>query len=71
MSGKTFRFAIRFDRSDRQNFARHEMGRALATILNRYELYRGQEGHTLEVYDTLRERYIVAHSKTIIPMSAR
>ena len=44
---------------------------ALATILNRYELYRGQEGHTRELYDTVHERDIVAHSEMIIPMPAK
>lgn len=44
------------------------MGMVLATILNRYEIYRGQEGKTLELYDTVRERDIVANSEMIIPM---
>lgn len=52
-------------------FARHEMGIVLATILNRYDLYRGQEGRTLELYDTLRERDIAATSEMIMPIPAK
>lgn len=47
------------------------MGMVLATVLNRYDLYRGQEGCTLELYDTNRERDIVANSEMIIPMPAK
>ena len=43
----------------------------LATVLNRYDLYRGQEGRTLELYDTIRQRDIVANSEMIIPMPAK
>lgn len=43
----------------------------LGTILNRYDGYRGQEGPTLEVYGTLRERDIRANSEMIIPMPAK
>ena len=53
------------------NFARREIGIILATILNRYELYHGQPGHTLELYDTIRERDIVANSEMIVPMPAK
>ncbi len=53
------------------NFARREIGIILATILNRYDLYRGQEGRTLELYDTIRERDIDANSETIVPMPAK
>ncbi|KAK6068146.1 cytochrome p450 [Seiridium cupressi] len=53
-----------------QYFARREMGMVLATIINRYDVYEGQEGYTLELYDTIRERDIVAHSEVIIPMPA-
>ncbi|KAK8067555.1 hypothetical protein PG996_006667, partial [Apiospora saccharicola] len=54
-----------------QYFARREMGMVLATIINRYDVYRGQEGRTLELYDTVRERDIVANSEMIIPMPAK
>lgn len=54
-----------------QYFARREMSMALATIINRYDLYQGQEGPTLELYDTIRERDIAANSEMIIPMPAK
>ncbi|KAI1504778.1 cytochrome P450 [Biscogniauxia marginata] len=70
--GRSF---IAFSRGSRncigQNFARREMGMILATLLSRYEIYHGQEGRTLELYDTIRERDIVANSEMIIPMPAR
>ena len=53
------------------NFARREIGIILATILNRYELYHGQGGRTLELYDTIRERDIVANSGINFPMPAK
>ncbi|KAM5343621.1 hypothetical protein ACJ41O_012158 [Fusarium nematophilum] len=72
---KLSRAFMAFSRGSRncvgQNFARREMGIVLATILNRYEIYRGQEGRTLELYETTRERDIVANSELIIPMPAR
>lgn len=43
----------------------------LATIISRYDVYEGQEGRTLELYDTVRERDIVANSEMIIPMPAK
>ncbi|KAF5026931.1 hypothetical protein F66182_961 [Fusarium sp. NRRL 66182] len=72
---KLNRSFIGFSRGSRncvgQNFARREMGIVLATILNRYEIYRGQEGHTLELHDTTRERDIAANGEWIIPMPAK
>lgn len=47
------------------------MAIVLATLLNKYDLYRGQEGPTLELYNTIRERDIVANSEMIIPMPAK
>lgn len=47
------------------------MGMVLGTILNRYDVYQGQEGPTLELYDTLRDRDIRANSEMIIPMPAK
>ncbi|KAJ2994637.1 hypothetical protein NUW58_g1501 [Xylaria curta] len=35
------------------NFARQEMFIILATIIRKYDLYQGQEGPTLELYDTV------------------
>lgn len=43
----------------------------LATVLNRYDVYQGQEGLTLEVYETVRDRDIRANSEMIIPMPAK
>ncbi|KAI2618667.1 cytochrome P450 [Hypomontagnella submonticulosa] len=72
---KLTRSFIAFARGSRncvgQNFARREMGMVLATIINRYDVYRGQEGRTLELYDTIRERDIAANSEMIIPMPAK
>ncbi|KAL8841191.1 MAG: hypothetical protein Q9170_001045 [Blastenia crenularia] len=72
---KLSRSFIAFSRGSRncvgQNFARREMSMVLATILNRYDLYGGQEGRTLELYDTTRERDIVANHEMIIPMPAK
>ena len=47
------------------------MSMVLASVLNKYDLYRGQEGRTLELYDTVRERDIVASHEMIIPMPAK
>ena len=47
------------------------MGMVLGTILNRYDVYKGQEGLTLEVYETVRDRDIRANSEVIIPMPAK
>ncbi|KAI0204559.1 cytochrome P450 [Astrocystis sublimbata] len=54
-----------------QKFARREMSMMLAAILKHYDLYQGQKGPTLELYDTTRERDIVASSEMIIPMPAK
>jgi len=56
---------------NRQNMARREMGMVLATILNRFDIYQGQDGPTLELYDTVRERDIDCNSEMIIPMPAK
>ncbi|KAJ5193929.1 cytochrome P450 [Penicillium cf. griseofulvum] len=53
------------------NLARREMAIVLATILNTYELYQGQEGRTLELYKTVRERDIDASSEMIVPFPAK
>ncbi|KAL8888077.1 MAG: hypothetical protein Q9192_006232, partial [Flavoplaca navasiana] len=69
------RALIAFSRGSRncvgQNFARREMSMVLASVLNKYDLYRGQEGRTLELYDTVGERDIVANHEMIIPMPAK
>ncbi|KAL8860957.1 MAG: hypothetical protein Q9178_002712 [Gyalolechia marmorata] len=52
------------------NFARQEMFIILATIIRKYELYVGQEGPTLELYETTRERDIDVNRDMIIPFPA-
>lgn len=51
--------------------ARREMAIILASLFLRYEVYRGQEGRTLELFDTTRERDIDANSDYIIPVPAK
>lgn len=53
------------------NFARQEMFIILATIIRKYDLYRGQEGPTLELYETTRERDIDVNRDMIIPFPAK
>jgi cytochrome P450 len=48
--------------------ARREMAMTLASIFLRYDVYQGQEGPTLELYDTERARDIDANSDYIIPV---
>lgn len=50
--------------------ARREMALVLATIIMKYDLYDGQEGPTMELYDTERTRDVDAHSDYIIPVPA-
>ncbi|KAI9148341.1 N-acetyltryptophan 6-hydroxylase ivoC [Paramyrothecium foliicola] len=52
------------------NFARREVFIILATIIRKYDLYRGQEGPTMELYDTTRERDIDVNRDMIIPFAA-
>ncbi len=47
--------------------ARRELALTLATLFHRYDLYRGQDGPTMELYDTQRARDINAHSEFIAP----
>ncbi|KAI1424146.1 cytochrome P450 [Xylaria sp. FL1777] len=69
------RALIAFSRGSRncagQGIARCEISLMLATILRHYEIYIGQPGPTLELYDTIRERDIDANSEMIIPMPAK
>lgn len=51
--------------------ARREMALILASIFLKYDLYRGQEGPTLELYETERARDIDANSDYIIPVPAK
>ncbi|KAI5918541.1 cytochrome P450 [Camillea tinctor] len=72
---KLNRALIAFSRGSRncvgQEFAHREMAMILAAILRHYDIYSGQNGPTLELYDTIRERDIVANSEMIIPMPAK
>ncbi|MCJ1437947.1 hypothetical protein MMC27_007334 [Xylographa pallens] len=51
--------------------ARREMAIILASLFLRYDVYQGQEGPTLELYDTERARDIDANSDYIIPVPAK
>ena len=51
--------------------ARREMAMALAFIFSRYDVYQGQAGPSLELYDTVRRRVIDADSDYIIPFPAK
>ncbi|KAK1988402.1 cytochrome P450 [Colletotrichum cereale] len=50
--------------------ARRELALILATIVSKYDLYNGQDGPTMELYDTERGRDVDAHSDYIIPVPA-
>ena len=54
----------------RMNFARQEMYIILATIVRQYDIYTGQKGPTLELYDTNRARDIDVNRDMIIPFAA-
>ncbi|KAL7787160.1 cytochrome P450 [Trichoderma ceciliae] len=51
--------------------ARHEMTLILASLFLKYDLYGGQTGLTLELYDTIRARDIDANRDYIIPLPAQ
>lgn len=53
------------------NLARREIAVVIATIFRRYDVYKGQEGRTLELYDTERSRDIDANYDMIIPVPAK
>ncbi|KAM0133544.1 hypothetical protein ACHAPC_006871 [Botrytis cinerea] len=53
------------------NFARLEMSLVLAAIIQKYDIYRGQDGPTLELFDTIRERDIDLNHDYIIPFPAK
>ncbi|KAI1361471.1 cytochrome P450 CYP682H1 [Xylaria arbuscula] len=50
--------------------ARREMALVLATLVIKYDLFNGQQGPTMELYDTERRRDVNAHSDYIIPIPA-
>ena len=43
----------------------------LASVFSKYDVYHGQPGPTLELYDTQRKRDIDANSDYIIPVPAK
>ena len=50
--------------------AKRELALTLATLFLKYDLYRGQDGPTMELYDTERARDIDAHGDFIAPFPA-
>ena len=52
------------------NFARQEMSMVLASIVRKYNIYSGQDGPTLELHNTTRERDIDLNRDYIIPFPA-
>ncbi|KAJ5400327.1 hypothetical protein N7465_010816 [Penicillium sp. CMV-2018d] len=55
---------------DRMALARRELSLTLATLFLKYDLYRGQDGPTMELYDTVRARDIDAVREFIAPFPA-
>lgn len=43
----------------------------LASLILKYDLYSGQKGQTLELYDTIRARDIDANRDYIVPFPAK
>nr|POE87145.1 trichodiene oxygenase [Quercus suber] len=68
-------YFIGFSRGTRNclgmTLAHREMAITLASIFTKYDVYRGQAGPTLELYDTTRKRDIDADSDYIIPVPTR
>lgn len=50
--------------------ARREMALVLSSIIIKYDIYQGQEGPTMELYETDRARDVDPHSDYIIPLPA-
>ena len=50
--------------------ARRELALTLATLFIKYDLYRGQDGPTMELYDTVRARDIDATREFIASFPA-
>lgn len=51
--------------------ARRELAATLATMFTKYDLYRGQPGPTLELYDTIRARDVDAARDYISPLPTK
>jgi hypothetical protein len=54
-----------------RDLARREIAVLLATLILKYDLYRGQKGPTLELYDTVRSRDVDCNGEFIIPAPAK
>ncbi|KAI1741367.1 cytochrome P450 [Xylaria scruposa] len=52
------------------NLARKEMGMVLAALFTKYDVYDGQDGPGLELFDTYRARDIDPNSDFVIPVPA-
>lgn len=52
------------------SLARREMALTLAVLILKYDLYHGQDGPSMELYDTERARDVDAHGDFIIPVPA-
>ncbi|GAB1191744.1 hypothetical protein APSETT444_000926 [Aspergillus pseudonomiae] len=72
---KLSKYFLGFSRGTRgcvgMTLARREMAMTLATLFTKYDLYRGQPGPTLELYDTYRSRDIDVNADYIIPIPAK
>ncbi|KNG85596.1 hypothetical protein ANOM_007237 [Aspergillus nomiae NRRL 13137] len=72
---KLSKYFLGFSRGTRgcvgMTLARREMAMTLATLFTKYDLYRGQSGPTLELYDTYRSRDIDVNADYIIPIPAK
>ena len=51
--------------------ARREMAMILASIFLKFDVYKGQPGLTLELYDTERKRDVDADADYIIPIPTK
>ncbi|KAI9046204.1 cytochrome p450 [Aspergillus affinis] len=71
---KLSRYFIGFGRGSRNclgiALARREFAHALASLFLKYDRSTGQEGPTMELYDTVRARDIVAEREFIVPFPA-
>ncbi|OQE88987.1 hypothetical protein PENNAL_c0015G00095 [Penicillium nalgiovense] len=72
---KLAKYFLGFSRGTRgcvgMTLARREMAMVLATLFTKYDLYRGQPGPTLELYETDRSRDIDVNADYIIPIPTK
>ncbi|KAI0201519.1 cytochrome P450 [Astrocystis sublimbata] len=52
------------------NLARKEMGMVLAALFSKYDVYSGQDGPSMELFDTERARDVDPNSDFVIPVPA-